>query len=169
MRRGITILTLALALALACASSPASAAGGPATICESSLIIFTDPSNPGTVTQAGQITHVRDSGVLGWYYSGTLEGYMLAGAQDIRINAVTNQAQLRGSFVAVGPEGSTVTISYAGHADLTTGRATGSFVAMDGTGMLDDFNWSGQIEAQLIGPASFDATDTGRCTGAPAA
>ena len=169
MFRSLVYILLALVLALALGAGSASASGGAATTCVSSLIIFTNPADQGTFSQSGQVTHVRDSGVLGYFYDGVLAGYTLDGAQDIHINTVTNQAQLQGWFLATGPDGSTVTIKYSGHADLNTGAATGSFVTKDGTGQLADFHWSGRISAQLIGPLTFNATDSGICTDAPVA
>ncbi len=104
----IGLLTLALGLSSA-------AAAGPPSSCSAGLVIFT--TSPGTITRTGEVVHARDSGVGGTYTSGFLAGYSLSGSQDIILNTRANEAQLHGSFVATGPEG-TLTIRYTGHADL---------------------------------------------------
>src|SRR5262249_39324869 len=130
----VTLLTFAVA-------AQVSAAGPPAT-CTAGLTIFT--TSTGTVATTGVVTHFRDSGVGGQYTSGFLAGYAVSGSQDIQLNNRTQQSELHGSFVASGPGGS-LTVRYTGHADLTTGAATGTFVAEDGTGAFAQFHWEGEI------------------------
>jgi hypothetical protein len=162
MRRKL-VVALAAAVsvaALAAGTQPASAAR-PQT-CTAGLTIFT--TSVGTVRTTGQVTHFTESGVGGSYTSGFLSGYTLSGAQDIMVNNVTQKSELHGQFTAVGP-GGTLTIRYNGHADLSTGAATGEFVTAGGTGDFADFHWTGKITAQLVSlaPPTFVATDTGPC------
>jgi hypothetical protein len=160
-----TYLMPILALGIALAGAGQVAAAPPAT-CTATLTIFT--TTPGEVTTTGQVVHARDSGVGGQYTAGFLAGYAISGAQDIMANQQTNQSELRGSFVATGP-GGTLTIRYTGHADLTTGAATGQFETHGGTGEFAGFHWSGSIAAQLVSltPPTFIATDNGACHPAP--
>lgn len=139
------------------------AAAAPPTECTADLTIFS--TSQGTVRASGQVTHFEDSGVAGSYTSGFVAGYTFTGSQDISVNNQTQQSQLRGSFTATGPEG-TFTVRYTGHADLTTGAATGHFEAVGGTGKFAGFHWAGPIAAQLVSqtPPTFQATDSGRCT-----
>jgi hypothetical protein len=143
-----------------------SAASGPPATCTATLTIFT--TSTGTVTTSGQVTHYRDSGVGGFYSSGPLAGYSISGAQNIMVNNVTHQSELQGSFTASGPGGSVV-ISYTGHANLTTGMATGHFETLSGTGGFATFHWEGSIDAHLVSltPPTFLATDSGFCQSAP--
>jgi len=146
--------------ALAGATQAASAA--PPQTCTAGLTIST--TSQGTVSNTGQVTHFADSGVAGRYTSGFLAGYTLVGAQDIQLNNVTKKSELHGQFTATGPDGS-LTIQYNGHADLTTGAATGDFVSVGGTGLFTGFHWTGKITAQLVSltPPTFLATDSGPC------
>jgi hypothetical protein len=129
--------------------------------CTAGLTIFS--TSTGTVTQAGPITFYRHSGVGGSYTSGFLQGYAINGAQDIVMNTTTNRSFVAGSFTASGPGGSLV-ISYTGSVD-PTGKASGHFEAQSGTGQFDHFHWSGSISGQAVGPATFQATDSGTCSG----
>lgn len=161
MRLGLTIcLTVLTGTALAWHAGPAAAA----TTCSAGLTIFT--MSVGTVTTTGPIEHFSDSGVGGQYTAGLLAGYTLSGAQDIMINTVTNQSQLHGSYTATGPGGGLV-VRYTGHADLTSGVATGHFETAGGTGQFASFHWAGDISAQLVSlaPPTFIATDSGPCEG----
>jgi hypothetical protein len=161
VRRALCLTLVAGALPLT--ASPAAAAGPPTT-CTASLTIAT--TSTGTVRQAGAVQIFRDSGVGGAYTSGFLSGYSLSGAQDIVLNSATKRSQLNGSFVATSPDGkSTLRVRYTGQADLTTGAATGHFVADEGSGALDGFRWTGTIAAQLVSqsPPTFTATDSGPC------
>lgn len=161
--RIVSRVGLLVAMLLLAALLPTAAAAAPST-CTADLLIFT--TSPGAISQDGQVTNIRDSGVGGQYISGFLAGYTISGAQNITINAQTNQAQLQGSFTATGA-GGTLTIRYTGQADLNTGAATGHFLTAGGAGQFANFFWEGQITAQLIGPATFIATDTGPCHTAP--
>jgi hypothetical protein len=159
MRLGLAVM---VALAIGAPAAPVSFADEPPTTCTADLTIFT--TSPGTVTTNGQITRFRDSGVAGQYTSGFLAGYTFTGAQDIVVNNNNNTSQLQGSFTATGPGGSLV-IRYSGHADLSTGAATGHFNTIGGTGQFTGFHWSGDITAQLVSltPPTFQATDSGPC------
>lgn len=155
------LLTPVAALAvLATLVSPAAAQS--VGTCTANLTIFT--TSTGTVRQTGPVEFFTNSGVGGSYTSGFLSGYTINGAQDIVLNTQTNQSVLTGQFVASGP-GGTLTVRYMGRADLTTGVATGEFVATGGTGAFKRFVWNGSITAQLVSlaPPTFHATDTGRC------
>jgi hypothetical protein len=155
------ISLLALALGIAVAGTGGVAAAPPAT-CTATLTIAT--TSPGAVTTTGQVVHVRDSGVGGAYTAGFLAGSTIVGSQDIMVNQQTNQSELHGSYVATGP-GGTLAIRYTGHADLTTGAATGHFETQGGTGQFAGFHWAGEIAAQLVSlaPPTFVATDSGTC------
>jgi hypothetical protein len=157
------VLVTAVVLALAAATlGPARPAA--AETCQTEFIVFTDPTNPGARTDQGQTTIVRDSGVLGSYLDGRLAGYGISGQQDLIINNVTQQAQIVGVFTATSPDGgSSLTVRYAGHADLSTGQATGRFVVLDGTGEFAGYHARGRIDAQLVGPATFQGFDIGLC------
>jgi hypothetical protein len=136
------------------------------TTCSANLTIFT--TSAGTVTAAGQTTHIENTGVGGMYTGGFLAGYTISGAQDIAINNAINAAQLHGIFVATG-SGGTLTLRYNGHADLNAGAAEGDFVTAGGTGQFASFHWTGTVTAQLISlaPPTFLAVDSGPCHSAP--
>ena len=120
------VLLVLVVTTLATAPSAAAAA------CQSGFTVFTDPANPGDSTTHGQTTIVRDSGVLGSYQDGRLAGYAISGQQDIIINSVTQKAELPGMLTATSPDGgSSLTLRYAGHADLATGQAQKIDVAGD--------------------------------------
>ncbi len=132
--------------------------------CQTAFFVFTDPSNQGAISQRGPIVRAKDSGILGSYTSGRFADYSINGLQDITVNQVTGRATPTGSFIATSPDGApTFTFRYAGKADLTTGEATGSFAAYDGTGALDGFHASGKIQAVMVGPAAFEGVDIGHC------
>ena len=137
-------------------AAPAAAQGS----CQSQLTIFT--TSQGQVTTRGPLTIARDSGVGGSYAGGRLDGYAIVGDQDIFLRTDTNQATIRGDFTASGATGS-IELLYVGFADLNTGRATGHFFAHSGTGIFEGYRAGGTIEAQLIGPLTFQATDIGLC------
>ena len=162
-RKFVSVLAAAVSV-VAIAAGTASAA--PPQTCSADLVFST--TSVGSVSTTGQVTHFRGSGVGGSYTSGFLSGYTLSGAQDIMVNNVTQRSQLHGEFTAVGT-GGTLTIRYNGHADLSTGAATGEFVATGGTGAFADFHWTGKITAQLVSlaPPTFVATDTGLCHSRP--
>ena len=156
-------LTLGTAIGLAAAALPVAAASLPTT-CTGTLTIAT--TSVGTVRTAGNFELFSDSGVGGSSRSGPLAGDAFAGAQDIALNTASGQADLHGSYVVAAAGGpGTLTVRYVGHADLTTGQATGTFVASQGTGSLAGFFWSGAISARLISlaPPTFLSTDSGVC------
>ncbi len=162
MRRKLIATLAAAASVAALAAGTHSASAAPPQTCIAGLTIFT--TSVGSVSTTGQVTHFSDSGVGGSYTSGFLSGYTLSGAQDIIVNNVTNKSELHGQFTAAGA-GGTVTIRYNGHADFSTGAATGEFVTTGGTGDFANFHWTGKITAQLVSltPPTFVATDTGPC------
>ena len=162
-RLGMAALIALFAVGLVGRSTIASAA--PAT-CTANLTIFT--TTPGTITMEGETTHVRDSGVGGQYTAGFLAGSTFTGAQDFVVNNTNRASQLQGGYTITGPEG-TLMLRYTGHADLTTGTATGHFVTTGGTEKFADFHWEGDISAQLVGltPPTFIVTDSGPCHFAP--
>lgn len=164
LRLAAALLLALLVLALNLATT--SAAPGRPLACASSLIIYTDPANLGTFSQEGPVTHVVNSGVLGGYDSGLLAGYGLAGSQEIWLNNVTQTALIVGSFVASNGHGSAIELAYTGRADLKTGLARGTFQAHGLSGQLAALRWNGVINAQLIAPLTFRATDSGPCSGA---
>jgi hypothetical protein len=163
MKRRWLVLTC-LAAAAAFVAVGGASASAPAT-CSAGVVIFT--TSAGDVTVAGDTTHFRSSGVGGYYTSGFLSGYTLAGAQNIERNDATGRAVLEGQFVASGPAGS-ITVRYTGSVDLSTGAAVGHFTTVAGTGAFVGFHWSGDIGAQLVSltPPTFVATDSGFCSGA---
>lgn len=161
-RRFVVAMSSALSL-VALGSLPAAASSLPAT-CTGTLTIFT--TSVGTVRTAGDVSLFQNSGVAGRYSSGPLAGDSFAGAQDIVLNSATKQSDLHGSYLVTTPDQSgTLTVRYVGHADLNRGKATGTFVANQGTGSLAGFAWAGTINAQLVGltPPTFVSTDTGVC------
>ena len=163
MKRFVRLgFAICLGLAAVLLAAGLVAAAGPPATCTAALTIAT--TSVGDVGTAGQVTHYRDSGVAGAYASGPLACYTFSGAQDIMVNNATQQSELQGQYTATGP-GGTLTIRYTGHADLTTGAATGHFVATDGTGQFAGFHWEGDIAAQLVAaaPPTFQATDSGPC------
>jgi hypothetical protein len=162
MRRRVTFVLVLAAGAAALAVGTGTASAAPPATCTAGLTIFT--TSTGTVRTTGQVTHFEDSGVAGVYTSGFLAGYTLSGAQDIELNGANQTSQLHGQFVATGP-GGTLTIQYNGHADLSTGAATGEFIAAGGTGSFAGLHWTGKITAQLtsLAPPTFVAIDSGPC------
>jgi hypothetical protein len=159
LRLALAAVVVALAVTILGATRAAAA-----TTYQSGFIVFTDPANPGDRMDRGQTTIVRDSGVLGSYQDGRLAGYAISGQQDLVINNVTQKAEIPGNLTAISPDGgSSLTLRYAGHADLATGQATGTFVVVGGTGDFADFHASGRISAQLVGPATFQGVDIGLC------
>jgi hypothetical protein len=157
-------LVAALVLGFGLAALGTNTPSASAQTCQTSFIVFTDPNNTGEAMVHGKVTVVRDSGVLGSYLDGRLANYAINGLQDLRINTVTNQARINGSFTATSPDGaSSISVRYAGRADLTTGKATGTFVVFDGTGTFAGYRAHGTIDAQLVGPATFQGVDIGLC------
>jgi hypothetical protein len=163
---GARLAGVLLALALVAtvhASSGTAAAQTEA--CATPFIVFTDPANPGTPVTRGPITTVRQSGLLGSYGGeGRFAGYAIDGSQTLIVNATTNSARVHGRFTATSRDGlASFFVRYTGDVDLTTGVATGHFVAGDGQGALAGLRATGTIEAQLIGPATFAGSDIGLC------
>jgi hypothetical protein len=132
--------------------------------CTAGLTILS--TSVGDVNQVGNVTFFNNSGVGGSYTSGFPAGYTFTGAQDIQRNEVTHKANLKGHYTATGPGGS-FDVTYVGHADLTTGAASGHFVARGESGQLANLFWVGDIDAQLtsLTPPTFLTTNSGLCRG----
>ena len=132
--------------------------------CQTSFLVFTDPENFGDVTTKGDIVKAKNSGILGQYTSGRFTGFTISGLQELTLNQATGKASIKGSFVASSPDGeSSITLRYQGKADLIAAVATGRFRATDGTGELDGFRATGQIEADYLGNFAFTGVDIGLC------
>ena len=133
--------------------------------CQTPFLVFTDPANPGTTSQSGDIAVTRDSGLLGDYRGdGRFAGYAIAGAQDAIVNTATGMARVQGEFVATSPDGdSSITVSYTGQVDFGAGMARGNFVVVGGTGDDAGYRASGTIEGTVVAPATLEGADIGLC------
>ncbi len=133
--------------------------------CQTPFLVFTDPANPGTTSQSGDIAVARDSGLLGAYRGdGRFAGYTIDGAQDAIVNTATGMARVQGEFVATSPAGgSSITVSYTGQVEFGAGMAQGNFVVVDGTGNDAGYRASGTIEGTVVAPATLDGPDIGLC------
>lgn len=142
-------------------AGPVSAQGG----CQTPFLVFTDPANPGTTSQSGDIAVTRDSGLLGDYRGdGRFAGYTIDGAQDAIVNTATGMARVQGEFVATSPDGgSSITVSYTGQVDFGAGMARGNFVVVDGTGDNAGVRASGTLEGTVVAPATLEGADVGLC------
>jgi hypothetical protein len=160
------LLAVFVLLAALVVGGPTADAAAPVSAsCQTPFVVFTDPDNPGTPTTRGSITTVRDSGILGSYGGdGRFSGYQISGEQVLIINNSTSQARVRGSFTASSPDGaSSFLVRFNGEVDLTTGVATGNFSTGNGTGAAEGLRTAGRIEAQLVGPLTFNGVDVGLC------
>jgi hypothetical protein len=133
--------------------------------CQTPFLVFTDPANPGTTSQSGDIAVTRDSGLLGDYWgAGRFAGYTIDGAQDAIVNTATGMARVQGEFVATSPDGgSSITVSYTGQVDFGAGMARGNFVVVDGTGNDAGYRASGTIAGTVVAPATLEGVDIGLC------
>lgn len=165
-RLGRRIIAVALIAASAFLGSGAAEIGSAgAQACQTPFLVFTDPANPGTRSESGDITVIRDSGLLGDYRGdGRFAGYAIDGAQDAIVNNATGMARVQGGFVATSPDGnSSITVSYTGQVDFGAGMARGNFVAVGGTGADAGYRASGTIEGTVIAPATLEGADIGLC------
>ena len=133
--------------------------------CQTPFLVFTDPANPGTTSESGDIAVTRDSGLLGDYRgNGRFAGYAIDGTQDAIVNTATGMARVQGEFVATSPDGgSSITISYTGQVDFGAGMAKGNFVVVDGAGVDTGYRASGTIEGTIVAPATLEGADGGLC------
>ena len=133
--------------------------------CQTPFLVFTDPANPGTTSESGDIAVTHDSGLLGDYRGdGRFAGYAIDGTQNAIVNTATGVARVQGEFVATSPDGgSSITISYTGQVDFGDGVARGDFVVVDGTGDDAGYRASGTIEGTVVAPATLEGADVGLC------
>jgi hypothetical protein len=139
----------------------AAAQGG----CQTPFLVFTDPGNPGSTSQSGDVSVTRDSGLVGDYRGdGRFAGYAIDGAQDAIVNTVTGMARVQGEFTATSRDGdSSITVWYTGQVDFEAGLATGNFVVLGGTGDDAGYRAAGTIEGTVVGPATLEGADVGLC------
>ncbi len=164
-RRRVLIGGLAIVVALAVGGEPDVERAAAQANCQTPFLVFTDPANPGTTSQSGDVAVTRDSGLLGDYRGdGRFAGYTIAGAQDAIVNTASGMARVQGQFVATSPGGgSSITVSYTGQVDFGAGMARGNFVVVGGTGDDASYRASGTIEGTVIAPATLDGVDIGLC------
>jgi hypothetical protein len=155
------LLVLGLALPLAIAPHGQAAAQG----CETPFLVYTDPANPGVATESGNITTIRDSGLLGEYRGdGRFAGYTINGAMDNILNTATGMARVQGEFIATSPDGgSSITVWYTGQVNFGAAMARGNFTAGNGTGDDAGYRAAGTLKGTVVGPATLDGVDIGLC------
>ena len=158
-------VAIVVALALAVGDKPTVARAAAQANCQTPFLVFTDPANPGTTSQSGDIAVTRDSGLLGDYRGdGRFAGYAIEGSQDAIVNTASGMARVQGEFIATSPDGgSSITVSYTGQVDFGAGVARGNFVAAGGTGAEASYRASGTIEGTVVAPATLDGVDIGLC------
>ena len=162
VRRRVVAAALLLAVAVALpATSPVAAQGA----CQTPFLVYTDPANPGTTSQNGDVAVSRGGHLLGEYRgSGRFGGYTIDGSIDSIVNTATGMARVQGEFIATSPDGgSSITVWYTGQVDFNAAMATGNFVA--GSGMGDDAGYraAGTIEGTVVAPATLEGVDVGLC------
>jgi hypothetical protein len=164
-RRRALIGGLAIVVALTVGGEPAVERAAAQADCQTPFLVFTDPANPGTTSQSGDIAVTRDSGLLGDYGGdGRYAGYAIDGSQDAIVNSATGMARVQGEFVATSPGGgSSITVSYTGQVDFGAGMARGNFVVVNGSGDDAGYRASGTIEGTVVAPATLDGADIGLC------
>jgi hypothetical protein len=133
--------------------------------CETPFLVFTDPANPGTTTQTGDVSVIRDSVLLGEYRGdGRFAGYEIVGVQNGIVNNVTGMARVQGEFTATSPDGgSSISVWYTGQVDFVAGVAAGNFVVLGETGADAGYRASGTLSGNVVGPATLDGVDVGLC------
>ena len=133
--------------------------------CQTPFLVFTDPAQPGEMSESGDVATTRDSGLRGEYRGdGRFAGYAIDGTQDAIVNTATGMARVQGEFIASSPDGdSSITVWYTGQVDFGAGMATGNFVAGSGTGDDAGYRASGAISGTVVGPATLDGVDVGLC------
>jgi hypothetical protein len=139
----------------------AAAQGG----CQTPFLVYTDPANPGTRTQSGDVAVTRDSVLLGDFRgNGRFADYDIAGVQDAIVNTTTGMARVQGEFTAASPDGdSSITVWYTGQVDFEAGMAIGNFVALGGTGDDAGYRAAGTIVGTIVGPSTLEGADVGLC------
>ena len=133
--------------------------------CQTPFVVYTDPTNPGIAEANGEVTVIRDSGLLGEYGgSGRFAGYGIQGTMDNILNTATGMARVQGEFVATSPDGaSSITVWYTGQVDFGAGMAAGSFTAGNGTGADLGYRAHGTLEGVVTPPATLTGADVGLC------
>jgi hypothetical protein len=133
--------------------------------CQTPFLVYTDPANPGTTSQSGDIAVTRESVLLGDYRGdGRFAGYEIRGTMDNIVNTASGMARVQGEFVASSPDGdSSITVWYTGQVDFGAGMATGNFTVLGGTGDDAGYRAAGTIEGTVVGPATLDGVDFGLC------
>jgi hypothetical protein len=161
MAPGLVAVILALPLVMGFATPSTAATPG----CGTPFLVYTDPANPGVTTETGDVTVIRDSGLMGEYKGGgRFAGYAISGAMDNILDTATGMARVQGEFVATSPDGgSSITVSYTGQVDFGAALATGNFTAGNGTGNDAGYRAFGTLEGTVVGPATLDGVDVGLC------
>lgn len=133
--------------------------------CQTPFLVYTDPNNPGEMSQSGDVSVTRDSVLLGEYGgNGRFAGYAIRGTLDNIVNTTTGMARVQGEFIATSPDGgSSIAVSLTGQVDFGAAVAHGNFVAGEGTGNDAGYRASGTIEGMVVGPATLDGVDIGLC------
>jgi hypothetical protein len=133
--------------------------------CQTPFVVYTDPMNPGSSETNGDVTVIRDSGLLGEYGGdGRFAGYAIQGTMDNILKTATGMARVQGDFVATSPDGaSSITVWYTGLVDFGAGMAEGSFTAGNGTGADQGYRAHGTIEGVVTPPATLTGADVGLC------
>jgi hypothetical protein len=158
-----TLLALVglLPLGIGFDAGSAAAQGG----CETPFLVYTDPANPGTRSQSGDVAVTSDSVLLGDFGGdGRFAGYAIAGVQDAIVNTVTGMARVQGEFTATSPGGdSSISVWFTGQVDFEAGVAIGNFTVLGGTGDDAGYRAAGTIEGTIVGPATLEGVDLGLC------
>ena len=164
-RRCALIGGLAIVVALVVGGEPDVERAAAQANCQTPFLVYTDPANPGTTSQSGDIAVTRESGLLGDYRGdGRFAGYTIDGTQEAIVNTATGRARVQGQFVATSPDGaSSITVSFTGQVDFGAGMATGKFVVVGGTGDDTGYRAAGTIEGTVVAPATLEGVDIGLC------
>jgi hypothetical protein len=133
--------------------------------CKTPFLVYTDPANPGMVSESGDVRVIRDSGLLGDFRGGgRFAGYAIQGSMDNIVNTANGMARVQGEFVATSPDGgSSITVWYTGQVDFGAAMARGNFTVVGGTGSDAGYRASGTIEGVVVGPATLEGVDVGLC------
>lgn len=133
--------------------------------CQTPFVVSTDLMNPGNASASGDVTVIRDSGLLGEYGGdGRFAGYAIQGTMDNILNTTTGMARVQGEFVATSQDGaSSITVWYTGQVDFGAGMAEGAFTAGNGTGNDLGYRAHGTLEGVVTPPATLTGADVGLC------
>jgi hypothetical protein len=155
-----TALLFAVMVALP-AASPVAARGS----CQTPFLVYTDPANPGTTSQTGDVAVSRGGHLLGEYRGGgRFGGYTIDGSIDTIVNTGTGMARVQGEFIATSPDGgSSISVWYTGQVDFNAATATGNFVAGSGTGSDAGYRAAGTIAGMVVATATLEGVDVGLC------